>query len=535
MRPLVALISWSFVATSLSAQTPNTRRADGDGPRGADPVITEQELRRDLFAFADDSMQGRSAVTADARRAADFIARRLAALGVEPAGDSGYYQRVPLARTGIARATFAVISGGDSAHVPFGAMVPLPSLGPGAPLPRLEAAGELVFAGYGITAPESQRDDFAALGDLAGKIVVVVQGAPAGADSATRARLTSDQSFALRVRAAIEKQAAAVIIVLESGQLAEQFPLLVAEVREGQTSLGPGSSAPERPRPLPMVLLTTPAAAAPLLPASWPASDAPVRATGKRFAARVGMSPPTVYSYNVVGVIRGSDQRLAGGYVALGAHLDHVGIETPVGGDSISNGADDDGSGTVALLAIARALKQGAAKPKRSVLFVWHTAEELGLFGSQWFTTHPTVPLDSVVAQINADMIGRNAADSLYIVGPAAAPNGQSQALGAVLDSVNASLPRPFLWNREWDSPSHPEQIYYRSDHYNYARRGIPIVFLTSGLHADYHAVSDQPERIDYDKLTRVTDLLYRSTLAVANSAVSPRTTPAPAPEKPTP
>jgi Zn-dependent M28 family amino/carboxypeptidase len=118
------------------------------------------------------------------------------------------------------------------------------------------------------------------------------------------------------------------------------------------------------------------------------------------------------------------------------------------------------------------------------------------------------VPLDSIVAQLNADMIGRNAPDSLYLVGPVAAPNGQSKQLGAIVDSVNAALPRPFLINREWDSPTHPEQIYYRSDHFNYARRGVPIVFFTSGLHEDYHRVSDEPSKIDYDKLARVDALL---------------------------
>ncbi len=527
MRPIVALASLTFAASTLAAQTPATRRAPGEVTRGASaPLITTVELQRDLYAFAADSMRGRAAVTADARHAAEFIARRLAALGVQPAGDSGYFQRVPLARTGIATATFTVVKGADSTRIPLSEMVPLPSFGPGAPLPRLDAAGEVVFAGYAMADPTKQRDDYAKLGDVAGKVVVVVQGAPADADSATRARLTGEQSFALRVRGALERKAEAVIVVLQDGALAAQFPQLVAEVREGQTTMGPAPALPEQPRQLPMVLLTTPAGAAPLLPAGWPGAAAGARDTTLRFRAHVEMSPPTIYSYNVVGVIKGSDPALAPEYVALGAHLDHIGIETPVNGDSISNGADDDGSGSVTLLAIARALTQGPVKPKRSVLFVWHTAEELGLFGSQWFTTHPTVPLDSVVAQINADMIGRNAPDSLYIVGPAAAPNGQSAALGAVIDSVNASLPRPFLWNREWDSPTHPEQIYYRSDHYNYARHGIPIVFLTSGLHEDYHEVSDSPDKIDYDKLARVADLLYRSTLAVANSATSVRQTP---------
>jgi Zn-dependent M28 family amino/carboxypeptidase len=132
------------------------------------------------------------------------------------------------------------------------------------------------------------------------------------------------------------------------------------------------------------------------------------------------------------------------------------------------------------------------------------------------------VPLDSVVAQLNADMIGRNAPDSLYLVGPNAAPNGQSRALGAIIDSVNNALPRPFQINREWDSPTHPEQIYYRSDHYNYAKHGVPIVFFTSGLHADYHRVSDEPSKLDYDKLARVAKFIYESGVAVANHPARP-------------
>jgi Zn-dependent M28 family amino/carboxypeptidase len=176
----------------------------------------------------------------------------------------------------------------------------------------------------------------------------------------------------------------------------------------------------------------------------------------------------------------------------------------------------------MALLAVARAATLAPQRPRRSLLFVWHTGEELGLFGSEWFTSHPTVPLDSVVAQLNADMIGRNAPDSLYLVGPNAAPNGQSRVLGAIVDSVNASLPRPFQINREWDSLTHPEQIYYRSDHYNYAKHGVPIVFFTAGLHVDYHRVTDEPSKLDYGKLSRVARLIYDSGTAVANRPTRP-------------
>jgi Zn-dependent M28 family amino/carboxypeptidase len=131
--------------------------------------------------------------------------------------------------------------------------------------------------------------------------------------------------------------------------------------------------------------------------------------------------------------------------------------------------------------------------------------------------------MDSIVAQINADMIGRNAPDALYIVGPAAAPGGQSRTLGGIVDSVNRTLATPFSFNREWDSPTHPERIYERSDHYSYAQKGIPIVFFTSGLHDDYHEVGDDISRIDFAKLARVGELIFRTGQAVGNRATRPR------------
>jgi Zn-dependent M28 family amino/carboxypeptidase len=230
-----------------------------------------------------------------------------------------------------------------------------------------------------------------------------------------------------------------------------------------------------------------------------------------------------IVGYNVVAAVRGSDPALRQTYVAYGSHYDHIGIMPAVSGDSIANGADDDGSGSMAMLAIARVMQQAPVKPKRSMLFVWHIGEEKGLLGSSYFTDHPTVPIDSIVAQINADMIGRNADSLLYIVGPLAAPNNQSKRLGAIVDSVNASSPTPFKLNREWDSATHPEHIYERSDHFNYAKKGIPIVFLTTGLHDDYHKVSDEVSKIEFEKMARVTRLIVEVGRAVASSPVRPR------------
>jgi Zn-dependent M28 family amino/carboxypeptidase len=270
-----------------------------------------------------------------------------------------------------------------------------------------------------------------------------------------------------------------------------------------------------------MILLGVAKPGSPLLPTGWPRDDRPQPLAGRRFVAHVETARDPFTAYNVVSVVRGTDPKLNKTYVAYGAHYDHIGIQPAVNGDSIANGADDDGSGSMAMLAIARRLV--ASPPRRSALLVWHVAEEKGLLGSAYFTEHPTVPIDSVVAQLNADMIGRNAPDQLYIVGPSAAPNGQSRLLGSIVDSVNAMLPRPFVIDRELDAPDHPEQIYQRSDHYNYARRGVPIVFFTTGLHADYHRVSDAPSKIDYAKLARVANLIFETGEAVGNRATRPR------------
>ena len=161
------------------------------------------------------------------------------------------------------------------------------------------------------------------------------------------------------------------------------------------------------------------------------------------------------------------------------------------------------------------------SRPRRSVLFVWHVGEEKGMLGSSYFTSHPTVPIDSVVTQFNADMIGRNA-NSLALVGPRAAPNYLSWRLGIIVDSVNRALENPFRIERKWDDPDDPEHIYQRSDHYNYAKKGIPIIFFTTGMHPDYHRVTDEPSKIDYDQLARVSRLMLEAGLVVANRSSRP-------------
>jgi len=243
----------------------------------------------------------------------------------------------------------------------------------------------------------------------------------------------------------------------------------------------------------------------------------------------------TQYTRNVIGIIDGTDAKLKDTYVAFGAHYDHVGYAEGevVGGkrqsprgrvtegtveDRIWNGADDDGSGTVSILAIAKAFAQGP-KPKRSLLFVWHAGEEKGLYGSRYFADYPTVAMDKIVAQINIDMIGRNR-DNKPEEGNTVYPVGSdriSTEFHNLTVEANQAMPTPLKLDYSMNDPADTEQIYYRSDHYSYAAKGVPIIFLTTGLHPDYHANTDSAEKINYEKMAHIAQYAYEIGLRTAS------------------
>lgn len=518
MRHFRALVLFTATGALAACQSAAPTHASAPvAPQRLEP--NAEELRADLFAFAADSFRGRETGTPDADRAAAWLARRLATLGLEPGGDSGYFHRVPMRRTKLTADSIAVVTPAGRAMWKLGPdLAVLSALGPGAPLPKLGVDADVVFAGYGLVDASIGRDDYKGL-DVKGKVVVIAGSVPAGLDSAKRHAMQSADALFSRLGGAIGRGPAAIVLLLPDSL----YRLAAGQFAGTQIALAKAGAGPaSAPRVLPMVAVARLTSDSPLVPRGWPAADRSEAMAGTRLTASVRESSSAFNGYNVVGIVRGSDPVLRNTYVAYGSHYDHIGIQPAVNGDSIANGADDDGSGSVTLLAIARAFTQGP-KPKRSILFVWHVGEEKGLFGSEVFTQKPTVPMDSIVAQLNADMVGRNGADSLYIVGPGAAPNGQSAALGAVIDSVNTGLAHPFTFNREWDTTTHPERIYYRSDHFNYARKGVPIVFFTTGLHAQYHQVSDEAALINYDKMARIGGLMYEAGMVLGNRATRPK------------
>lgn len=222
-------------------------------------------------------------------------------------------------------------------------------------------------------------------------------------------------------------------------------------------------------------------------------------------------------SVNVVAKVEGTDVNLKKDYVLFSGHIDHDGVGPEVNGDPIWNGADDNGSVTVAMLAIGRAWSKAPAK--RSALFVWHGSEERGLLGSRYFVNHPTVPLTSIAAVLNGDMIGRNAPDSAALLG--ITDHRNSDELVAVTLEANKTTGN-FKIDTSWDAASHPENWYYRSDHLPYAQAKIPAIFFTTLLHPDYHTPFDSPDKIDYVKLTKMTKWMYETGWIVAQAPKRP-------------
>ncbi|HEY0972685.1 MAG TPA: M28 family peptidase [Gemmatimonadales bacterium] len=545
----VRLIGILATAAALSAcaagtqqmQSPADSMPPGPLPSKLDPrpttaAITERDLMTRLYIFADDSMQGRATGTEGYRKGTDYIAGELRRLGLKPAGENGtYFQQMPSRAIGEAT---RVEAGGQPLAL-WTDYVPL--LGAGSP--RAIEGTKAVYGGL-VTSWQAGEPPLPA-DQVAGRVVVLGVAPDGTVSPAVLGRLA---------RGPLADAAAVVVAGLE-----RLNPNILGFLRRPSFGAVPQVDVPYG-------MLVTTSAAAHILGAD-PANLQP-GAQGNTMNGSIVVEVPEGAARNVVAVWPGSDPALAGQYVAIGAHADHVGYNTrpvdhdslkafnaiafrmqganndprqltiderqsiqvnvdslralrPARLDSISNGADDDGSGSMALLEIAESMALGDQKPKRSVLFVWHAAEELGLLGAKHFVENPTVPRDSIVAQVNIDMIGRGGADDLSMGGPGyvgvVGSRRLSTTLGDLVESVNTTGSHGLSFDYGLDADGHPQNIYCRSDHYQYARFGIPIVFFFTGLHGDYHQVTDEPQYIYYPNYARITNYLHDLTLAIAD------------------
>jgi hypothetical protein len=492
-------------------------------------AITPQDLRTRISIFADDSMQGRRTGTPGNAKGNAYIAAELRRLGLRPAGDSGsFLQRVPLMRFRVDSAGATLRAGSASLalweYYPYQPDFHVPV--------RPVSGAPVVYIGGAADASSLPPRD-----SLKGKVVLFRSDVDGG-NTLGAPDLSPGGSLGLIAGIMVT---GADPLIATFGQVFRTPALIVHD----SVQVPPGVTQPR------IIILPTTSVAKLFgrpLDALKPGDATPP------LAGEVKFEGTDLGATNVVAILEGSDPARRGEYVALGAHNDAIGIVSPVEHDSlrayngvvrprgandtpreptaaeaarirsiidslrkirparidsIVNGADDDGSGSMGLLEIAEATSRAEHRPARSLLFVWHTGEESGLQGSRWFTDHPTVPRDSIVAQVNIDMIARGGPQDEKLGGPgyiqAIGTRRLSSELGDLAEQADEDGKYGLVFDYTYDADGHPDNFYCRSDHYMYARYGIPIAFFSTGGHRDYHQVTDEVQYLDFTKYTTVT------------------------------
>jgi hypothetical protein len=559
----VALVAPFILAAQNPKTQPTTHR-----PQPTGSAITAVDLETRLYIYAADSMEGRETGTRGHIRATDYIAAQLKGLGLEPMGENGtYFQNVPVIRRALdpkstisaggvtlkAGTDFVATGRGNvrsmaDAPIVYGGMQGdttgglTPEMVQGKIIayraPAGAGRGRGGFAGGGRGGRGGNPAGAAVNRAAAGQITIVDQLTDVQARNALHPREGDVQ-----LKADASDSATAPQITL-SRAAAEQ---LLGASLDGMAKGTAGKTASFH------VTFVDEVAPARNVVAAYRGHDAKLKNEWVAIGAHndhigIRQGPPldhdslhlyaqAAYPTRERIALYNLENHVCGGRLqtecspatpAQQAHLDsltaqiaaiHINLDSvrkANGGirlDSISNGADDDGSGTVTLLEIAEHFAKSKPPTKRSVLFVWHVGEEKGLWGSQYITDHPPVPRDSIVAQLNMDMVGRGAAGDLFEGGPTyvqlVGTRRVSTELGDIVEALNKKQAQPFAFDYQFDANGHPENIYCRSDHFNYARYGIPIAYLTTGLHGDYHQVTDEPEYIDYPHMAKIGNFMY--------------------------
>jgi peptidase M28-like protein len=510
-----------------------TTKASNLAARGVN-AITAAQLKNYLSFIASDEMEGRDTPSRGLDTTAKFIAMNLERWGFRPAGDDGtFFQKIALRREAVdvARSS-AEINGQPFTFGDDFLSNPVAS----------SLSGPLVFAGNGWVIKSKNLDSYRDL-DVKDKIIVVVgTGFPPGSTRADLAGVMGSDWSSPAVYAQ-QHGAKGVISIPDAGTILAWEQLRARATQPARAVVEKFTTRPSAP-PLPSVTMSFKMANA-LFAGERVDATAIVKGVqngepippfalnaDKKYSINVVVKNEHPGTQNVVAVWEGGDRVLKNEYVAVGAHYDHVGICMPNAADRICNGADDDGSGTTALLSMAEAVSHAKQRPKRSILFVWHCGEEKGLWGSRYFTEYPTIPLDKIVTQFNIDMIGRSKKEGdtdaankdlsgpneIYVIGS----KMMSTELGNLSESVNKSYLN-LSFNYRYDDPADPNRFFFRSDHYNYARKGIPIIFYFDGVHEDYHRPGDEPQKIDYAKMEKVSRTVYLTLWQVANLAARPK------------
>jgi hypothetical protein len=490
--------------------------------------INESDLRQHEEFLASDELGGRYSFSPSNAIAARYLASRLHSYGFRGGAEDGsFLQKVELVNQQFnPDESFVELNQkGGQVRYHFGKDFRLE-----VPMGEADVQGELVFvpSHLGATATGNQSD-------LKGKIAIVpVDGSTAGSAASDKsgASFTSDRSrrrVARDIIQAIGERGAVGVLLLykERAETPHASEATSGQSGEGGRLVFPDEVSTQPTFPVarvyePSVIQGlfegTPVDSKTIFSTSSPESLQPL---GKHARIKTSMQGPKKVTHNVIGILDGADPQLKTEYVMFSAHLDHL-ESTPT---EIYNGADDDGSGTSAVLEIAQAFTIGP-RPRRSILIVFHSGEEEGLWGSKYFVQHPTVPLTSIVVDLNVDMIGRtrtpddtNPADAelsdantVYLIGS----DKLSQELHTLSEQTNQDTVK-MVFDYRYNREDHPYRLYYRSDHWNYAKNGIPVIFYFTGLHQDYHRPTDDVEKLDFTKMARITKLIFTTGWRIAN------------------
>ncbi|MFI2743192.1 M28 family peptidase [Zhouia sp. PK063] len=471
-------------------------------------TITPEALKEKLYTYASDDFQGRETGTEGAKIAVNYLKQQYTNMGIAAAkGGDNYFQEVKLYQAGLPKATlsykgktyengddFITLSATNNAQI---------------------NTNEIVYAGYGID--DENYSDYTNL-DVKGKVVLVKSGEPVNEDGTyvisgdNQVSKWSDLRKSMQDRIAAAQDKGAKALLFFDG---ENFQIFQRQYKYMKQRAGNGRLQLKKDNETTGFQLAFVSANLAKAIDTEINTNVTTKTFEGNFSLNVTSDQKDITAENVVAIIKGSEKPEE--YVIVSAHLDHIGMHD----GKVFNGADDDGSGTVSVLQIANAFKKAAKEghgPKRSIVFLNVTGEEKGLLGSEWYSEHPVFPLANTVADLNIDMIGRidpkRQGDSnyVYLIGS----DKLSTDLHKLSEEVNkkyVNLTLDYTYNDEND----PNRFYYRSDHYNFAKHGIPIIFYFNGTHADYHKDTDTPDKINYNLLAKRAQLVFYTAWEVAN------------------
>ncbi len=514
---LTFLFSALFLFGCGSSNVTSTNQTDHSNKTAYEEFISEVNLKANLNFLASDELEGREAAARGERLAALFIVNQFMKYGVKPFGDNGsYFQSFEVVSRVIdTLSTIKIIN--NSGEEIFSSQYLDGFFRAARGFNNYDIQCKAVFAGYGISAEEIGYDDYKNV-DVNGKFVVVLSGTPQGElhefFQSRQNKRYSETNYKIETA---QNRGASGIFFIAPEDLLERWEQYQRYLRiPSITLLEDLEKDTVRIKTIPAFTINLEAAGALFDGSEISLNDVLANSTAgeplnsfplnNSISLKVNVLSEIKTARNIIGIIEGNDELLKEEFVAVSAHYDHVGL---INGE-VYNGADDDGSGTVVVLETAKAF---SIKPdnRRSVLFILHTAEEKGLLGSRYLTNNYSW-ISDISALVNLDMVGRGHEDSIFVIGS----KKLSSQLYDIIRNVNSETSN-FYFNYKFDDPDDPNRYYYRSDHYHYANKNIPIAFFFDDMRVDYHKSTDTPDKINYRKLVRMSELTYTILKTIAN------------------